>query len=289
MNSRGMKVSFFINRGMANPRMRRGSREWTAFTILELMLSIGIFAMILTAIYMMWIGILKGSRAGIKAAAEVQRSRMTMRCLEDAFTGTEYFVANMKHYLFLADTSGDMAAISMASRLPASFPGVGRYGDQVVRRVTFYTQPGKDGMSELMMTQSPILLATNSGYPAYTITLAKDVTLFQLAFYDPQKGEWLDEWKYTNQLPKLVQIALGVGKKSGSQNTPYDVAYSLVALPSVGVGPDVQGGWAPGGPRTNAPPLDPNMNPNPNNPNNPVNPVNPNRPFNPLRPNTGFR
>jgi len=131
-------------RGVQYSKLETRNREF-AFTILELMLAIGIFAMVLTAIYAVWIAVLKGSQAGLKAAAEVQRSRMAIRTLEDAFTSTEYFVANMKYYLFFADTSGDMAAVSMAARLPASFPGVGRYGDQVVRRVSFYTEPGKDG------------------------------------------------------------------------------------------------------------------------------------------------
>ena len=76
----------------------------------------------------------------------------------------------------------------------------------------------------------------------YTITLARDVTLFKLAFFDAQKGEWLDEWTFTNKLPRLVQIALGLGKTAGNANKPYDVVYSLVALPSVGVAADVQGG-----------------------------------------------
>src|SRR6185436_11694873 len=124
-----------------------------AFTIIEIMLAIGIFAMVLTAIYATWLAVLKGSKSGIKAAAEVQRSRMAMRTIEDAFNSTEMFVANMNYYLFVADTSGDMAAVSMAARLPEGFLGVARYGDQKVRRISFYTQPGKDGMNDLIMTQ----------------------------------------------------------------------------------------------------------------------------------------
>ena len=221
-------------------------RSKPAFTIIEIMLAIGIFAMVLTAIYATWIAILKGSKAGLKAAAEVQRSRIAMRTMEDAFNSTEMFVANMKYYLFVSDTSGDMAAVSLASRLPAGFPGVGRYGDQVVRRVSFYTQPGKDGMSELIMTQAPILLATNNGgVEAYTITLARDVTLFKLAFFDDKKNEWLEEWKYTNQLPRLVQIALGLGKTGNDASKPYDLTTTLVALPSVAVQADIQGGVGP--------------------------------------------
>jgi type II secretory pathway pseudopilin PulG len=229
----------------------------SAFTILELMLAIGIFAMVLMAIYAIWIGILRGTQAGMKAAAEVQRSRMALRTLEDAFTSAEYFMANMKYYLFFADTSGDMAAVSIAARLPASFPGVGRYGSQVVRRVSFFTEPGKNGTSDLIMSQHPIMLATNSVNQAYTIVLARDVTFFQLAFYDERKSEWLDEWKYTNQLPKLVQIALGIGRSAGNASKPSDLVYSLVALPSVGVAPDVQSGRMMGNVATNRGPLNP--------------------------------
>ena len=100
---------------------------WSAITLV---------AMVLTAIYATWIAILKGSRAGLKAAAEVQRARMTIRTLEDAFNGTEFFQANLNpYYLFFADTSGDMADVELASRLPESFPGVGRSEMQSVRRV----------------------------------------------------------------------------------------------------------------------------------------------------------
>lgn len=220
------------------------------------MLAIGIFVMVLSAIYATWIAILKGSRAGLKAAAEAQRARVALRTLESAFKCTEMFVANMNHYLFFADTSGDMATVSLAARVPDDFLGANQFKllNQKVRRVTFFTESGRDGMAELRMTVAPILVDTNSGFEPYTLTLAKDVTRFQLAFFDPQKNEWLDEWKYTNQLPKTVQIALGIGRKGGSGNQPYDEVFSLITLPSVAVQPDVQGGLAPGQRgQTNAP------------------------------------
>lgn len=232
---------------------KRTGRSGVAFTILELMLSIGIFALILTAIYSIWIAILKGTRAGQKAAAEVQRARVALRAMEDAFNGTEYFSANFRRYAFLADTSGDMAKVSLVARLPDGFLGSEQYQQlqQKVRRVTFETAAGTDGTQDLLMTQVPILLPENpaSAYQPYTITLAKDVTHFQLAFLDPTKGEWLEEWTKTNVLPKIVQISLGLGK-SGTTGKPSELVYSLVALPSEAVGGDLQGaapGMPPGG------------------------------------------
>jgi hypothetical protein len=124
------------------------------------MLAIGIFAMVLTAIYATWVSILKGSRAGLSAAASVQRGRIAVKTLEDAFLTVQMFMGNVKHYWFIADTSGDYASVSMAAKLPPGYPGVGRYGDVRVRRVSFYVQAGKDG-NELVMEQAPLLLDTN--------------------------------------------------------------------------------------------------------------------------------
>jgi prepilin-type N-terminal cleavage/methylation domain-containing protein len=213
----------------------RNRKSRSAFTILEVMIAIGIFAMIITAIYATWTAILKGSRAGLNAAAAVQRSRIAVQSLEDAFRTVQLFTENLKYYAFVANTEGDMAEVSMVSRLPASFPGVGRYGDQIVRRVSFYAQPGADRGYELIMSQAPMLLATNNtGAEPYTLLLAKDVTEFRLEFYDMQKKEWVDEWRQTNQLPRVVAITLGLGKLRNSSE-PQDVVTRVVAIPAAAV------------------------------------------------------
>ena len=203
-----------------------------AFTIIEVMLAIFIFAMVLTAIYSTWIGIMRGTKAGLAAAAEAQRSRVAARTIEQALITAQMFYENIRYYGFNTDTSGDFAYLSMASRLPADFPGVGRYGmgDVVVRRVTFAVQSGPDGRNELIMSQSPLLMVTNrSGVEPYNIVLAKDVTEFTCEFWDAQKRDWVDSWIYTNQLPRLVKMTLGLGKTKNSSKS-HDVVSRIVAL-----------------------------------------------------------
>lgn len=222
------------------------------FTLLELMIALGLFAMVLTAIYSIWHFIIKGTRVGMEAAAEIQRSRMAMRALEDAFTTSVMFTANIKNYSFLADTSGDMASVSLVSRLPASFPGVGRYGDQVVRRVVFEVHPGPNG-DELVMAQAPMLQDTEQVEP-YSLVLARNVELFQLEFLDLQRGEWLDEWTDTNQMPRMVKISLGLGNKGGGNGTKsQDLNVRWVSVPSAAVPGDIQGAGAPVPPPAAAP------------------------------------
>ena len=217
-------------------RRRRAQR---AFTIIEVMIAIFIFGLVLTAIYSTWFGILKGTKSGTNAAAAVQRSRIAMRAIEDAFLTMTMFNDNLKQYWFITEANGDFSGVSFVARLPANFPGVGRYGDQIVRRVTFGTVPSPEGNYDLVMSQAPMLMNTNTGVAeAYSLVLAKDITLFTLEYYDLQKGEWYTDWVNTNTLPKLIRITLGQGKSKGSTYAPQDIVTRIVAAaaqPVIGV------------------------------------------------------
>src|SRR5258706_220381 len=135
-------------------RMKEASQ---GFTILEIMIAMFIFALVLTAIYSIWHGIIKGTASGLKAAAEVQRSRVSMRTIEQAFLSARVFQENIKWYYFIADTRGERSAISMTCRLPADFLGMGYIDPNLrMRRVDFFTRPGPDGTDELVLSHVPL-------------------------------------------------------------------------------------------------------------------------------------
>ena len=233
----------------------RSAAPAKGFTIVEIMIALMIFAMVLTAMYSIWMSILKGSRAGLSAAASAQRGRIAIRTLEDALLTAQMFRANMNYYWFSADTSTDFAELSLVSRLPASFPGVGRYGDQIVRRVTFRVENGADSDRQLVMTQAP-MLATN--IEPYSLVLAKDVTLFTMEFWDadPRVNDWVSEWTNTNSLPKLMRVALGLGKSPQRSSEPRDLYSRVVSLPGISIPPEWQIGMPqqqPGQRGTNQP------------------------------------
>ena len=50
-----------------------------AFTLVEIMLALAIFGAVMIAIYSSWSSILRGSKVGLEAAAEAQRSRVAVR------------------------------------------------------------------------------------------------------------------------------------------------------------------------------------------------------------------
>jgi type II secretory pathway component PulJ len=225
------------------------SRRGTAFTILEVMIAIGIFAMVITAIYATWMSIIKGSRAAQKAAASVQRSRIAMNALEASFRSMQLFESNRTNYLFLADNSGDLASVSMVTQLSPAIPGFGVHRGLGVSRITFSVQDN-EGSSDLVMTHAPILVDTNNPLtPAYSAVLARDVTSFMVQFWDRQQQEYVDEWLYTNMLPQKVVISLATGKKTSGSRTPEDFVVREVTVASLGVPAALQGGrgMGPGG------------------------------------------
>jgi prepilin-type N-terminal cleavage/methylation domain-containing protein len=225
-----------------------------AYTLLEVMIAISLFALVVSAIYACWSAVLRGSRGGLDAAAEVQRGRVAQRAIEEALTTAQLVTENLQWYSFIGETVGDVGYLSFVARLPLSFPGSGIFGDQVLRRVTFSIEPGKDSSQNLLLTQMPYLMAETADQEPYTIVLAKNVSLFALQFWSTNgnviagQGEWLDAWPFTNRLPNKIRYALAFDqgrKQSGA--APY-VINSVAHLPSVGVGDRLPAGSAQGQP-----------------------------------------
>ena len=78
-----------------------------AFTLVEVMVAMALFAMVMVAIYSSWTAILRGSKVGLDAAAEAQRSRVAVRALRDALTSGSFTWRISRYYWFMADTSGE--------------------------------------------------------------------------------------------------------------------------------------------------------------------------------------
>ena len=212
------------------------------FTLLEVMLAIGIFAFVMVAIYACWSSIMRGTRIGLAAAAEVQRTRVAIRSLEEALAGAVMYTDNPIYYGFYADTTGDYAYISFVARLPESFPGSGLFPGQSMRRVTFRVDESKN----LLLSQSTLLDVSEQ---PYTITLAPKAAVFALEFYNPRMNEWIPEWIATNALPSLVRVAMDFGDKKRDAVTVRSIPLTASAITRSLAGtpamPQVPGGAQP--------------------------------------------
>jgi len=211
-----------------------------AFTVLEILVAMAIFATVMIAIYSSWSAILRGSRTGQTAAAEAQRSRVAVRALENSLVSLQMFQANIKYYYLQADTSGDFASLSFVARLPRSFPRSGDFGDQVVRRVTFTVEPAPNGENVFVLRQNPILFDPSVDEEENPLILARRVRVFTLEFWGPRSTDWEPEWLYTNQLPRQVRFTLGFGKPHQKVLPPEDVVTRVVSLTAIPIPPGMQ-------------------------------------------------
>lgn len=221
------------------------------FTLLEIIVAMFLLALVVAAVYSSWMAIAKGSQIGQKVAADVQRSRIAIRTLEDALTSARMFAGDPQYYSFEAD-NGNKASLSFVSHLSKAFPRSGKFGDFDVRRVTFSLESDMEG-GELVLRQNPMLMDLDIDEQEHPIVLAKDVKQFAMEFWDVRSGDWVDEWTLTNQLPPLVKLTLQFGDER--QSRPRQEVTRVVAIPSVTVAANWQTpAGRPGGPIGGPPP-----------------------------------
>jgi type II secretion system protein J len=223
------------------------------FTLVEILVAIGIFSMVLAAIYSTWTAILRSSKVGLEAAAAVQRARIAGRTIEETLGSVQSFALNQSYYSFVSE-NGSEAMLSFVSRLSPSFPRSGKFAGLDVRRVTFSVDPGKDGGRDLVLRQTPLLMDMDKDEKNYPLVLAKNVKEFKTEFWDTRTQDWIDEWKQTNQIPVLVKVTLKLSDNAYSTQVRQQVT-RIISLPSV----TVQPGWQ--APRQQQAPI-----PNPANP-----------------------
>jgi prepilin-type N-terminal cleavage/methylation domain-containing protein len=223
-----------------------------AFTLLELMLAIAIFSLVMAAIYSSWMLILRATKVGEAAAAQVQRRRVAVRTIESALMCVQSFQASQQYYTFIVQ-NGDEPLLSFTARLPDDFPRNGRFGDFNMRRVTFTVEAGPDSEKDLVLRQNPILMDMDKDEQEHPLVLARHVKSFATQCWDPTENDWSDKWDNTNQIPTMVRFTLVLG---GNQLNNFGDAgpalavTRIVAIPSVMVPVAVQSGGA--GPRPSA-------------------------------------
>jgi general secretion pathway protein J len=233
-----------------NPRPNPSRR---AFTLVEVLLAVGILSLVLAGIYATWTAILRATKAGRTVAEEVQRARVTLRCLEESLTYAQMYAANMRHYAFVTE-NGSSATLSFVAQLPDSFPRSGRFGGFNMRRVLFSLENGPDNSRQLTLRQAPLLMEFDQDEREHPLILAEHVKRLEFTFWDTRQQDWVDEWAQTNLIPPLVRVSLITTRPNdpNDRGTEYTRIISPAAL---GVAPmwSGQGGGQPGG----APPTPP--------------------------------
>jgi prepilin-type N-terminal cleavage/methylation domain-containing protein len=198
-----------------------------AFTLVEILLALGIFAILIAALYSTWILVVRATIVGKKTAAQLQRERITMRTIEDSLTCIQSHQASINYYLFNIQ-NGDQPLLSFTALVPDTFPRSGEFKeptpdgvpmDYSLRRLTFSLQqdPKQDGGKDLILRQNPVLMDLSPAEVNMPLVLAKNVSDFLVECWNTNTAEWDTEWDATNMLPPLVRVTVAFGdKNSGS-------------------------------------------------------------------------
>lgn len=225
---------------------RRHSQR--AFTLLEVLIAIALFSLVMGAMFATWRAIIGAAKSSQFAAAEAQRTRIALASLEQSLTYSAMYVANARYYWFNAE-NGMNASLSFVAHLPKDFPRSGRFSGVPVRRLEYSIRNGSEGGHELVLRQSFINREFDVDEREQPLVLMKNIKKMEMEFWDAQKNDWTDEWLQTNQMPKLIRVAI----TTENPKHPFDRGdeYTRIISPaSVAVQPgwQAQGGGAPGAP-----------------------------------------
>ena len=219
------------------------------FTLVEIMIAIGLLSLVIAAIYSTWTAILRASKVGLDAAATAQRSRIAVRVLEDSLASAQAFASHMQLHPEYYSFIGDEKSLSFVARLAPSFPRSGKFGDFDVRRLTFSVEDAHDGGQDLVLRQNALLIDMDSDEQDHPLVLARHVDKFELNFWDQRKNEWVDNWTddFTNQLPPLVKVTLTLKNHPNSIKASQHIV-RVISIPSVTIAPSWQMPNLPGMP-----------------------------------------
>ena len=227
-----------------------------AFTLLEIMIAMAIFSIVVAAVYSTWVLILRSSKIGLEAAAQVQRERIAVQTIEDSLTCIQSFQASMQYYYFVVQ-KGDHPMLSFTARTPETFPRNGRFGDFTLRRLIFTVEPGPDATGsekDLVLRQNPILMDMDGDELHNPLVLARNVKDFVVECWDTNTMQWDDEWILnTNSIPSLVRVSLLLGANADSGSAATLAITRLIALPSSTMPTVVQMPRGGGVPKTTLP------------------------------------
>jgi type II secretion system protein J len=194
------------------------------FTLLEMLIVIGITAALVTAAVQAHLGI---RRAQERAARGLQRERAAevfLDRLERELVGTLLIVRpsstdRLSHpYVFVGEdyfeSDGDTDALRFVTRSPArAAPQVGAVG---MRLVTYVAQSGNESLIELVREEEPL----PDGLDKEPIVeegqaVLDGVALFRLRYLDEDSDGWRDSWDSTDvamldRLPGAVEVTLAL-------------------------------------------------------------------------------
>jgi general secretion pathway protein J len=196
--------------------MMRARRRARGMTMLEVMVSIAILAMIAILIYGAFDSLSRGKKGESLRADRARQGRQALaritRDLQSAFISLHQpinLALNTRLTHFIAQNGSPYDRIDFAAFAHKRTESDAKESDQCEVGYFVVPDPEKEGKMDLVRReQTPIDLDPKRGGTVNVV--AEDVELFDLRFLDPLTGLWTETWDTQQALMQPNRLPLGV-------------------------------------------------------------------------------
>lgn len=214
---------------------RPHDNECRGFTLLEVLVSLGVFVAVMAIVGTSLVATVNGWDRGQRALDEMRRGEHVMEQLSSALRSTCGGGASTKRGIYafqLANVDGTppTAELSWVTASPAFLPPNSplAYG---VHRIGLAIETLTDGRPALAVRAWPYVMTDPDQIalvePGF---LAPGISGFQCRCYDFQAQDWALEWTSSNALPAIVELTLYVNSETNNAAEPL-VLQRLIEMP----------------------------------------------------------
>ena len=203
----------------------------TGFTLLEVLLAVGILGILVTVLYGTLSAGLNSWRRGSEATEAFQRQRIVMDALTELTQSAIFFTPSASLYAFVAGKNPNLGdSISFVTASDAYLPP-SEVVSAGMRRVTISLEQDEYRRTYLAIVNEPALRPNDdkSLAPLQAHVISMDVSGFSLRYRDPRDGSWSEKWEEDQLPPSAVEYTVAFGERGGQY--PPVVATRTVDIP----------------------------------------------------------
>jgi general secretion pathway protein J len=221
-------------------RLRSADSAHSGFTLIEVVVAIGLLAVVMTIVYSAFARSIDVTRETAEVTERVRQVQVITERLVDELSAAYW--SNKPMVPASSDTEGrgsfvgtTEAAMDSEVRLDrlvwttfAHRRYVADRPEADVSEVTYRVEVGPDSTEGRLVRDERINVFADAGWAMQSDDLADGVSEFRLRYLI--KGEWVDEWDASQRLrlPDAVEVTVAL---AGKGNAPPERMRTIVALP----------------------------------------------------------
>lgn len=217
------------------PRWSGAPSAHSGFTLIEVVVAIGILAVVMTIVYGAFSRSMDVTRETAEVTDRVRQVQIVTERLVDELSAAYWFDEKRGRFVGTKDTASpdDTRLDRLEWTTFAHRRYVGDQPESDVAEVTYRVEPAPGASAGRLVRDERINLLADGAWAAHTDELADGVAEFRLRYL--RGGDWADAWDAAsaqpNGLPDAVEVTMAL---AGSGSAPAERVRTIVPLPLAG-------------------------------------------------------